>query len=209
MTPDFEYFIRMKVQSEYSHTLSGMLWLDLPLGILLCFLYHNIVRNTLISNLPQFLSKRLSVFKGFGWADYFKNNWLKVIFSLLIGAFSHLFWDSFTHDTGYFVTRLSILQDNLTLGTWRLPIYKVLQHLSTLLGALFIAFTLLALEKHSANTNRNVEKYWFTSATIALTVVVLRLAIGMNFTQYGNLIVTSIAGGLVALILTPLTLKRE
>ncbi|MEB0248571.1 DUF4184 family protein, partial [Mucilaginibacter sp. 5B2] len=30
LTPDFEYFIRMKVQSDYSHTLPGLFWFDLP-----------------------------------------------------------------------------------------------------------------------------------------------------------------------------------
>lgn len=28
LTPDFEYFIRMKVKSEYSHTISGLFWFD-------------------------------------------------------------------------------------------------------------------------------------------------------------------------------------
>lgn len=40
MTPDFEYFIRMKVQSDFSHTLPGLLWFDLPLGLLLSFIYN-------------------------------------------------------------------------------------------------------------------------------------------------------------------------
>jgi hypothetical protein len=209
MTPDFEYFIRMKVQSEYSHTLLGLLWFDLPLGLMLCFLYHSNVRNSLISNLRQFLRKRLSGYKTFNWMDYFKNKWLTVIISLLIGAFSHLLWDSFTHDTGYFVKRLSILQGDISFGNCTFPIYKLLQHLSTVFGGLFIAFTLLTLKKHSTTSHKKAERYWLTVIVITLTVLVLRVFLGLNFTQYGNLIVTSIAGGLVALILTPLILKRE
>jgi len=209
MTPDFEYFIRMKVQSEYSHTLSGLFWFDLPLGLLLCIFYHSIVRNALISSLPEFLSKRLSILKGFDWTDWFKNNWLTVILSLLIGAFSHLLWDSFTHDTGFFAKRLSILQGNLHFGTRTLPVFKVLQHLSTILGGLFIAYTLLKLEKHPVDNNTNAKTYWLTLGAVALTVLLLRLATGMNLSEYGNLIVTGIAGGLVGLILTPLVLKRE
>ena len=37
MVPDFEYFIRMRTESKYSHTLAGLFWFDLPLGLLLCF----------------------------------------------------------------------------------------------------------------------------------------------------------------------------
>lgn len=54
LTPDFEYFIRMKLSSEYSHTISGVFLFDLPLGIILTFLFHGIVRNKLIDNLPRF-----------------------------------------------------------------------------------------------------------------------------------------------------------
>ena len=53
LTPDFEYFIRMKVQSIYSHTLLGIFWFDLPLAILLAFLFHSLVRDTLFFNLPK------------------------------------------------------------------------------------------------------------------------------------------------------------
>jgi hypothetical protein len=91
ITPDFEYFIRMKIQSNYSHSLPGLFWFDLPLGLLLTFIYHFIVRNQLISNLPKILNRKLSAFKHFDWLTYFKQNWIKVIVSILIGAALHLF----------------------------------------------------------------------------------------------------------------------
>src|SRR6478609_2941554 len=72
LTPDFEYFIRMRVQSDYSHTLSGLFWFDLPLGILLAFIFHNIVRDSLFENLPLILKSRLIRFKQFDWNSYFK-----------------------------------------------------------------------------------------------------------------------------------------
>ncbi len=61
LTPDFEYFIRMKIKSEYSHTLEGLFWFDLPLGVLLAFIFHNIVRNNFYNNLPLFFKSRFSV----------------------------------------------------------------------------------------------------------------------------------------------------
>jgi len=74
MVPDFEYFIRMKVKSIYSHTIDGIFWFDLPLALLLAFLFHNIVKKYLFQNLPKSFQIRLSIFNDFNWNNYFKNN---------------------------------------------------------------------------------------------------------------------------------------
>jgi hypothetical protein len=142
MTPDFEYFIRMKVQSDFSHTLPGLLWFDLPLGLVLTFIYHSIVRNSLIDNSPTFLRKRLSEYKTFDWTKYFTNRWLIVGISILIGSASHLLWDSFTHEHGFFVERFSIFKLPVDLGILTVPFFKVVQHLSSLIGGLIIVFAI-------------------------------------------------------------------
>jgi hypothetical protein len=48
MTPDFEFLIRMNVGSIYSHTLAGIFYFDIPVGIAICFLFHDVVRDDLI-----------------------------------------------------------------------------------------------------------------------------------------------------------------
>src|SRR5574338_195989 len=63
--PDFEYFIRMKNRSYYSHTWLGLLWFDLPLVIILAFIYHGIVRNMFLDDLPVIFTKRVAVFTNF------------------------------------------------------------------------------------------------------------------------------------------------
>src|ERR1700693_4633907 len=92
MTPDFEYFIRMRNVSKYSHTYAGLFWFDLPLALLLCFIYHTIVRNSLFDNLPIFLKERFIIYKNFQWENYFQKNWKVVCISILIGAASHIVW---------------------------------------------------------------------------------------------------------------------
>ena len=74
LTPDFEYFIRMKVQSDFSHTFLGIFWFYLPLGILLAFIFHNTVRNSLFDNIPMSLKSRLNRFNEFNWNRYFMSN---------------------------------------------------------------------------------------------------------------------------------------
>jgi hypothetical protein len=209
MTPDLEYFIRMKVESEYSHTLTGILWFDLPLGLLLCFIFQNIIRNNLSDNLPTFLKSRFLTFKQFNWNRHFKENWLVVIISILAGAASHLFWDSFTHSNGYFVQTIPVLTNTVDLLGREVPILKILQHSSTLIGGLIIAYAIYKLP-----TDRNVKetinpKYWMAFFSIALTIILIRLFSGLELKQYGNVIVTTISAALISLTLTALLTKTN
>jgi hypothetical protein len=63
--------------------------------------------------------------KRFGW----------ILMSLLVGIFSHLLWDSFTHGRGYMVEHIAALRTFpfAQYGIYR-PLYNLLQHLSSLLG---------------------------------------------------------------------------
>src|ERR1700679_2947936 len=74
ITPDFEYFIRMKNVGLYGHTVIGVFWFDLPIVFALTFIYHKFVRDGLLDNLPRFLRNRLNKFRGFDWASYVKQN---------------------------------------------------------------------------------------------------------------------------------------
>mgnify|MGYP003586426737 CR=1 FL=1 len=209
LTPDFEYFLRMKIKSIYSHTIEGLFWFDLPLGLLLAFLFHNIVRDRLFDNLPTFLKTRFFAFKQFDWNEHFKRNWFIVSISILTGAFSHIFWDSFTHDHGYFVQTIPALQNSIDFLGRQIPVLKILQHSSTLFGGLIIAFAIYKLPTNST-ANKNISlKYWAILAGLTLAVFILRLLSGLDLKQYGNVIVTAVAAGLISLTLTPLLAKRK
>ncbi len=203
LTPDFEYFLRMRIKSNYSHTIDGLFWFDLPLGLLLAFIFHNIVRDSLFNNLPPFLKSRFSTFKQFDWNRHFKQNWIVLTISIIIGAASHIFWDSFTHDHGYFVQTIPALQNSVDFLGRQIPILKILQHSSTLLGGLVIAFAIYKLptnktEKENINLN-----YWTILAGLTLTIIAVRLLSGLDPKQYGNVIVTGISAGLISLTITP------
>lgn len=208
LTPDFEYFLRMRIKSNYSHTIDGLFWFDLPLGLLLAFLFHNIVRNRLFENLPTFKKSRFATFKNFDWSRHFKQNWLVVTISILIGAASHIFWDSFTHDHGYFVQTIPTLQNSVDFLGRQISILKILQHSSTLLGGIIIGFAIYKMPTYKTeNENINL-KYWAILAGLTLTIILIRLLCGLDFKQYGNLIVTSISAGLISLILAPIILIK-
>src|SRR3954469_13296912 len=69
--PDFEAFIRLNVNKPYSHTWLGMFWFDLPLGLIAAFVFHDLVRDPLIRNLPGFLGDKFARFIHFQWNRYF------------------------------------------------------------------------------------------------------------------------------------------
>lgn len=207
LTPDFEYFIRMKVESIYSHTISGLFWFDLPLGILLAFLFHNVVRNCLYDNLPIILNSRLSIFKEFNWTKYFRENWITVIVSITIGAASHLFWDSFTHHNGYFVGVIPELKNSINICNKQIFIFKILQHTSSLIGAIIISYSLFKLPKgRLSKTNIRIE-YWIILTILILTIMIIKFISSESTKLIGNFIVSSICAIIIALIITPLFCK--
>ena len=209
LTPDFEYFLRMRITSNYSHTIDGLFWFDLPLGLLLAFMFHNIVRDRLFDNLPTFLKSRFSTFKQFVWNEHFKRNWFVVLISILIGAASHIFWDSFTHDHGYFVQTIPTLQNSVAFLGRQIPILKIFQHSSTLLGGLVIAFAIYKLPTNKSENEKINLKYWAILAGFTLTIIAVRLSSGLELKQYGNVIVTAISAGLISLTITPLLINKN
>jgi len=207
VVPDFEYFIRMRVYSIYSHTWLGLLSFDLPLGLLLTFVYHDIVRDKLIQNMPLPLYQRLSIFKQFNWDGYCKQHWFKVVISILVGAASHLFWDSFTHINGYFVAQYGMTKTTLVFGH-QLPIYKVIQHASTLVGGVAIITALWRLAVMPASRIKTTYPYWLSVVAIAMIVLVLRIALGLHIKAYFDLLVTALSGLLIAVTIVPLAGQR-
>lgn len=209
LTPDFEYFVRMKVKSDFSHTISGLLWFDLPIGILLSFIFHLIVRDSLIINLPGFLSNRSVVFTCFDWKKHFIHNWLVITMSILIGAASHIFWDSFTHDHGYFVEKINLIPKlYFNILDISFPLHKIIQHLSTAIGSLIIVFSTLSVPKTKSLSRINY-KYWLLIIIVTTCVILIRILTGLSFYQYGNVLVTGMSALMIALILTPILINKD
>ncbi len=210
LAPDFEYFLRMRVYSSYSHTWTGMFWFDLPLTIILAFAFHIIVRNSFINNLPVFLTRRFLVFTGFDWSRHFKENFLVVIVSILFGVTTHILWDNFTHEHGHFVQKYDSMQKNLTIAGNSIAVYKLLQHASTIIGGIIIIYALFQLPPDTNYQRKNsIFRYWFLVSMIILITIGIRLSTGLDYRQFGDVIVTMIAGGLIGLLLTPKLIAKK
>lgn len=209
LVPDFEYFITMKVSTSYSHSVNGLFWFDLPLGLLLAFIFHNILRDSLFNNLPTVLKSRLSTYKQFDWNSYFKANWLVVAISILIGTASHIFWDSFTHADGYFVKTIPELTNMVYLFDSQIPIFRIFQYSSTLLGGLVIVFAIFKLPVDKNVTGQFNLKYWGILTGITLTIIAIRLLSGLDYKLPKHLIVAVISAGLISLTLTSMITEKN
>lgn len=195
MSPDFEYFFRMKMQSEISHTFLGVLLIDLPLGFLVMFVFHQIIKKPLIENSPTFFKNRLAILKNSNWMDYFKKNVFTVLISFFLGAFSHLFWDSMTHWNGYLVQRIPFLNEVV----FTVPIYKIAQHLSTVvgLGVLFVYF--YKQPDEDKFIEETALKYWYMSFSFAAVILAVRFSFGLPLAEIGSVIVSIIFSGVLAI----------
>jgi hypothetical protein len=209
MTPDFEYFIRMKIQGNYRHTLAGMLYFDLPIGILIAFIFHNLIRDSLYKNLPRFLQIRLSGFQNFDWNKFFIKNWLAISTSILIGAASHLLWDSFTHKFGYFVETFPDLTNRINLLGHSFPFYKILQHSSTLFGGLIFLYAFFKLPVTLGSINSINLRYWLVVILVSASILVISFLTGLDIRLIGQVIVTIISSIMISLIVTPILIRKK
>ena len=202
ITPDFEYFLRLNILSIYSHTILGIFYFDLPLVILLCFTFHLLVRDKLVTNLPTALAERLNSISVFNWSKCFQANWIVIIISAVIGIGSHLLWDSFTHEHGYFVSNIQLLMRIISIAGWDVPVYKIIQHSSTVIGLLLIIAVIYNLprQKVVAASNRF---YWLIIVLTIMMMLGLRMLLVASI-NIGSLVVTMIAGVLLGIIIASL-----
>lgn len=207
LTPDFEYFLRMKVKSDYSHTFNGIFWFDLPLAFLLTFAFHNVVRNLLFQNLPAIIKNRVLIFTDFDWNNYFKKNWLTVLISLLIGIFSHILWDGFTHEHGYFVNQIDISKNTLLIFKTEIPFWKIAQHSSTFIGSIIILIAFFKLPQKNYFSFPISKLYWSSVVLFTMAIVFIRFIANPKALNIGNLVVSFIAAFLVSITIIPLIIK--
>jgi hypothetical protein len=114
VVPDLWYFVPFVSRAD-SHSAAAIFWFCLPLGLLVYALFHRLLKHPLIALLPQAVSRRLGSFTCAGLPAV---PWHAVILSLLVGALTHIVWDSLTHSKDYAIHGHNWLQHaNTALGT--------------------------------------------------------------------------------------------
>jgi len=65
--------------------------------------------------------------------------WLFAPLAIVVGVWTHLAWDSFTHPEGGLVRRVAALSTPINFGGYTGPLYHVLQYLTSVLGLIVLA----------------------------------------------------------------------
>jgi hypothetical protein len=140
MAPDFPYFLQLSTASMYGHTLPGVFPFCIPAGLAALWVFHGVLEMPLLSLLPDGPHERLAGLAGnFRFGPW--NRFLMVVFCLLVGALSHIAWDSFTHAEGWMVQRLPSLRVPIIhIAGETIRIYKMLQHGSTVGGLALLVY---------------------------------------------------------------------
>ena len=120
---------------------SGALILGVPTGLLLLLAFL-IVRRPLWFLLPEPHRSALASAAASPWSLH-PLQILAYGVCIWLGAWTHIIWDSFTHEEGWSVARIPALQETwISVGSVDFEGYSVLQHSSTLVGfaALLVAY---------------------------------------------------------------------
>lgn len=209
MAPDFEYFLRMRIINHYGHHFSGLFFFNIPTSIFVAFIFHHIIRNRLIDNLPNFLYQRLAIYKSFNWADYFRQHYLIILSSVLIGNLSHVIWDAFTHPSGFFVDQFTWLRTELCISSsFTIPLYKILQHGSSLIGIMYILLFILLMPRIILSTPHLNIYYWLAILLLTILIIMVRIAFNINSLLIGNLIATTIMASFLSLTIVSIILRH-
>ena len=139
MVPDFSKFFSLSRSITLGHSVLGVFWFCVPVGLIVFCVFQNLLKQSVFAVLPASHQQRLAP-----WLNPLPlrtaAQWRLVIASLIGGAFTHLLWDSFTHEHGWVVEAAPFLRSDLFMFRGRpYQIYKCLQHASTLAGTLFLA----------------------------------------------------------------------
>jgi hypothetical protein len=134
MSPDFMYFITISSTAFFGHTLTGVFLFCLPAGLAVLWIFHTFLKRPLLSLLPVAHQERLIlVSNGFTFRPL--SRFILIVLSLLLGAFTHILWDSFTHFDGHAVRLFPFLNLSMALGPLSVKVYNILQYVSTFIGA--------------------------------------------------------------------------
>jgi uncharacterized membrane protein YfcA len=140
-------------------------------------------------------------------------HWPIALFSILIGAWTHIAWDSVTHQTGWTAEHVAALSAPVSIFGWDTETSHLLQYLSSVFGLVVLSLwfrTLLKRVPVSATDQSPPRTRWWLLALISLaslSIGVSRAYLSWNSGSHSYyhgayLLLTRTIGWFVALYLT-------
>lgn len=215
MAPDFIYFILFNPSSNFGHSYAGFILFNLPMCLLINYLFYRYIQETFIYSMPKCISDR------YMYMTMYKNkicnamDFWKFTYSALIGMLTHVFWDSFTHSTGFFVVNVPLLNESINILNMDIPLYKILQHGSTVIGFLIIFIYFYNVrDKSGKSYNIRIDKkrIWLSLISIFVLTMILSIVVFIKlglFIGIGRIVVTIINSVFISYVITGMLFKEH
>lgn len=214
MVPDFEFFLRMTLLGYYGHRLSGIFFFDIPIGLLLFVVFRGIIRKPVLQHLPAYWYNRLTREDIALDSKIFKKSLPIVLLSILVGVFSHLLWDGFSHNEENYLARfLTFLLVDIHVMGFTMPLYNFIQLTSSVFGliGLFIYIHLLPVHSYLLpKSTKNQLLFWSLITFVALLLGIIRSLLGMPMEKpIAQLIVLVISATMYSTVLVSIFYKNK
>ena len=194
MVPDFSYFLPLGIGRYETHTFMALLWFCLPVGLGLYYLYHLLLYPLLYSIFPLQIQQRLTTDNTQGKLP--SATLLLIALNILIGATTHIIWDIFTHPSHGLPVPIASFMEIILIqfDGYTFYMFRLLQHLSTLIG---IGFIIYWIKQWYATTTPTQQNLWipplFFQRFSRLTLLVMPAIVGVyaGYLSASYLIATS------------------
>jgi Domain of unknown function (DUF4184) len=180
VVPDFGYFAREFGMASFAHTVAGAFCVSLPVGLAV-YLLVGLSFRRIADTLPNPHSSYLRSW-GIDWPCS-KRNLLGIMTAIFVGALSHNFVDSFTHESGAAVAMFPALSKEAVYFRGEpLHVFRILQYSGSVLGmGMILAAYWLGLRRHCRARGCRVWqdcRSWIV--LIGLTSVTMLFAAALN-----------------------------
>ncbi len=186
IAPDVPYYIPARFNRLMldTHTVLGTVLLDIPIGVavlLLGFLLRGPLTALMTPRARALCLQSMERFKNE------PRHWLQAIVAIYIGAWTHLVWDSFTHDSGWMVRRVSALSAPISIGEYTGTMCHVLQYVSSVAGLLILAIWYFRLPTPTGDSHHGAIVSTMGRALLLLLVSTAAAAIGVYIAAHAAL----------------------
>jgi len=170
MAPDFGYFFAHEASRALTHSFAGLFIFSLPAGLAVWLFYVAFLEKATITLLPDRWHTR------FAHTDAITPSLIaRAAIAILLGASTHLLWDSFTH-YGTFMTDAFPVLRGPTPGLPWLPIYHLLHGLSSVVGLVILIIWARRLHRQPAKSlirPYDITEEWRNRAILFLAAATL------------------------------------
>ena len=137
MIPDLPLFFP-GVDYAQTHNALGVVTICMPLGLTAFMLFQCLLKVPLVALLPTWVQQRMTPYSLPCLKPSFRF-FLSVMVAVILGAYSHVIWDSFTHFGRRGTELIPLLSKEIFFAGQSWPVYKLAQHGSSLVGLPLLA----------------------------------------------------------------------